>query len=113
MRAAIAGGMVTVTAILVSCAPSPPPAVAPRPDGAASACTDPMYQALKETHPDSLSDRSWQRLQDLERMCEEQREAEPDPKGIDGMHHDRWRTWAPAMLAMGVVMMAMTVFAVP
>ena len=34
-----------------------------------SPCADSTYVQLKRTHPDSLSDRAWQRLQSLERAC--------------------------------------------
>jgi hypothetical protein len=32
-------------------------------------CTDSVHVGLKQQHPDSLSEREWQRLQDLEREC--------------------------------------------
>ena len=43
-----------------------------------SPCVDSTYVQLKRTHPDSLSDRAWQRLQSLEHACVASRGQSPE-----------------------------------
>jgi hypothetical protein len=77
-------------------------------------CTDPLYLRLKATAPDSLSEREWTRLQDLERACVSVRTAAAEHGGesgtMTGMKRNTW--WAmTALMAGGAVMwLAMAVW---
>ncbi len=69
-------------------------------------CRDSTYLRLKATAPDSLSEREFARLHDLERSCSEARMATHGR--MAGMHGSMWWMLAmPAMMAMGVLMWAM------
>lgn len=90
---------------LSACAPPPPTGHAPEP----SPCTDSLYVSLKRQHPDSLSERAWQRLEALDRECATARTqaAHADQGGMmaGGMHGGRkWgllgMVTVAAMLAM-------------
>lgn len=70
IRYVLRGGAVAGVALLAACAtqatsPETQPSVA----AASTACTDSSYARLQSLHPDSLSERQWQRLQTLDRQC--------------------------------------------
>ncbi len=70
-------------------------------------CTDPSLVELRAQHPDSLSEREWQRYQVLEHDCsvaraEVSRETRHGPR-------DNHRWWMWSGLAMTVMMIAMWV----
>ncbi len=67
---------------------------------------------LRAQHPDSLSERAWERLQKLEDDCERERRARPLPEATTG-HHGGWRGWAPLMMVLGTAMMVMMVLGIP
>lgn len=103
-RATVRAAGVLVLAFLAGCASSgtrgryaPEPAV----------CADSVYVQLRAQHPDSLSEREWQRFQGLERECTAARaEASPTVDGRAGVHRDRaW--WMASGLVMVVMMVAM------
>ena len=95
--------MISAAALFVAaCAPrqvvhqEPPP------------CTEPLYLRLKSAAPDSLSEREWTRLQDLERACHSARSSAEhrDAGGMMGMKRDTW--WAmTALMAGGAAMWLM------
>ncbi|HSL70894.1 MAG TPA: hypothetical protein VK864_11675 [Longimicrobiales bacterium] len=63
-------------------------------------CSDPLYIQLKVQPPDSLSEREWIRLQELEHACVSARAAsEPDrdPYQRTAVHGTRW------MIGLGVL----------
>ena len=62
-------------------------------------CTDSLYLQLKRVHPDSLSERAWQRLQSLQADCVSAR-AQPEHgrTGMMGMGSRR------GLLGMGILM---------
>ena len=102
--------LAAVAILLVSCATTPTPqshAMAP------VACSDSMYVQLSRQHPDSLSERSWQRLQSLERSCAAARAQTPSESGgmgMMGMDHGGRGLWT----GLGMVFaagMAITMFA--
>ena len=67
-------------------------------------CGDSLYVQLKRTHPDSLSERAWQRLQSLDRDCAATRTAEQmETSGMMGMGHARDGRW----MGMGLVALAL------
>ena len=69
-------------------------------------CGDSLYLQLKRTHPDSLSERAWQRLQSLERDCAAARtQAHAETSGMMGMGHGRGGRWM-GMGLVAVVLMA-------
>lgn len=82
---------------------SPPRQPAPEPE----ACREPLYLELKNEHPDSLSDRAWERLHQLEAECraEQTRQAE-EPSIVDGGYFGAW-LWMPAMMVFGGMMWLM------
>ncbi len=81
---------------------------APKP----AACTDSLYVRLARQHPDSLSDRAWQRLQTLDGACERARTqpaSDMGGMGMMGMGHGEGRAWtilAPlVVLSMALAML--------
>ena len=94
----------TLALFLGACASAP---AAPPPAAGADACREPVYLELKGEHPDSLSERAWERLQQLEAACqaEETRQAER-PAVVDRGHHGAW-LWMPAMMVLGGMMWLM------
>lgn len=68
-------------------------------------CSDAIYLELKAEPPDSLSEREWTRLQELERACATTRgTAEPaDRGGMMGMGRRSWVAMAVGVLAMGAM----------
>lgn len=93
--------------LLISCATTAPPrshAMEP------AACSDSLYVELSSQHPDSLSDRSWQRLQSLERACAAARAQKPSETGgmgMMGMDHGRGGLWTGfgMLVVVGMVIM--------
>ena len=62
-------------------------------------CSDSLYVELRRQHPDSLSEREWQRLQTLEQACAAVRtQRDGDMNGMMGMGSGRGLLW------MGLVM---------
>ena len=72
-------------------------------------CTDPLYLRLKVESPDSLSEREWIRLQDLERACVTARTAAQhggESGMMVGMGRNTW--WAmSAIMVVGAAMWLM------
>ena len=100
---------VATALVLSGCAPAASRAVhAAQP----SACSDSIYVHLSRQHPDSLSERSWQRLQSLDSACARARAAAPaDPHGTEmmgmGGSGKVWTLLAPIVVVGMAVMMAM------
>ena len=99
---------VATALVLSGCAPAASRAVhAAQP----AACTDSIYVHLSRQHPDSLSERSWQRLQSLDSACARARAAAPtDPHGTGmmGMGTGSGKVWtllAPIVVVGMAVMM--------
>ncbi len=79
--------------------PEPRPAV----------CADSVYLELAREHPDSLSDRAWERLQQLEAACDRRRAGSVDGAGaaVRADHHGNDWVWMPAMMGFGLIMWLM------
>lgn len=81
-----------------------------------AACADSLYVRLARQHPDSLSERAWQRLQSLDSTCARARaQAAGDTRGMGmmGMAHGQNRAWmilAPLIVAGMAVMMVAFAF---
>lgn len=86
-----------------------------------AACADSVYVQLGRQHPDSLSERAWQRLQNLDSACvraREQMAGEMQPSGMMGtgmmdMGHGQGRAWtilAPLLLLSMAAMMVILRF---
>ncbi len=91
--------------ILTGCAPAPSAAHPPEP----APCTDSVYVSLKRQHPDSLSERAWQRLQALDRECAAARAQTTHARdgGMMGMGHGGgWGLLGLATIVVMVVMMS-------
>lgn len=73
-------------------------------------CNDSIYVRLKSQHPDSLSERAWQRLQDLDRDCTTARTAaQMEMSGMMGMGHGRsWRRTGAGLVAVLLMVIMMT-----
>lgn len=72
-------------------------------------CSDSLYVQLKRQHPDSLSERAWQRLQALEQSCaaaRTQRNSD-EMNGMMGMGSSRGLLWMGLIMAVGVGMALM------
>ena len=96
--------------LLVSCATT---ATSRSPVPEPAACSDSVYAQLSHQHPDSLSERSWQRLQSLERACVAARAQTPSETGrmgMMGMAHGDGALWTGVGMLV-VVAMAITMFA--
>jgi hypothetical protein len=65
-RKFLRGAAVLTVALLAACAA---PATHSAAAAAPTPCGDSSYVRLRQQHPDSLSERSWQRLQTLDREC--------------------------------------------
>lgn len=97
--------------VLAACATTAPhTASAPQP----AACSDSLYVRLNHQQPDSLSERSWQRLQSLDSACVRARaHADYEARGTGmggmmGMGHGDGRVWTilmPLVIAGMVVAM--------
>lgn len=98
---ALLGALLTATACT-----APPPVE--RPEPRTDACSDAIYLELSREHPDSLSDRAWERLQQLEAACERGRSRTDNvDSAIHGSHHrDGW-IWMPTMMVLGTLMWLM------
>ncbi len=87
-----------------ACAPAMSSAREPVP------CRDSMYLRLKAVPPDSLSEREFQRLHDLEQSCAQARMAAHGGGmgAMGGMHGGAWWWLAmPAMMVVGALMWLM------
>ena len=98
----------TVAALLLTgCAGSQSMAHGPTP----AACSDSLYLRLSRQHPDSLSERAWQRYRSLDSACVRARaESARDTGGMGmmGMGHGKGEVWtilAPLFVAGMVVAM--------
>ena len=80
MRASSVATLLISVMVLASCATVPP-----RRTTAEDACADPMYVRLKAIHPDSLTEREFVRLRDLETACRTQQSAADQQHGSSGM----------------------------
>lgn len=69
------------------------------------ACADSSLVKLRAVHPDSLSEREWQRLQVLERNCSLARAQ--TARETPGRTHDHAMWWMGSGLAMALMMVAM------
>ena len=107
----IHGMLFAILALLVSgCATSSPrSAHGPAP----AACTDSLYVQLSRQHPDSMSERVWQRFQALDSACARARTQAVDASlgmGMMGMGHGGGRAWtilaALVMVGMATAMVA-------
>lgn len=72
-------------------------------------CTEPLYQRLKSAAPDSLSEREWTRLQDLELACQSARSSAAGHRAGGGMMGMEGHTWwaMTALMAGGAAMWLM------
>lgn len=79
-----------------------------RPEPRSTACADSIYVELSREHPDSLSDRAWERLQQLDEACarDRNRAEEMDLTAPVGHHRDTW-IWMPTMMVFGTLMWLM------
>ena len=95
----------TVLLFLGACASAPVPgSTVPEPE----ACRELVYLELKAEHPDSLSDRAWERLRQLDAECRADRSREPSrPDRVDADHHLGAWLWMPAMMVVGGMMWLM------
>ena len=76
--------VIALLALVTACAPPMRQVSAPQP----APCDDSLYIQLKRAHPDSLSERAWQRLQSLDRDCAAARtQAHAETSGMMGMGH--------------------------
>lgn len=75
-------------------------------------CSDSLYLQLKRQHPDSLSERAWERLQALERNCTAARtQRSSEMNGMMGMGSGRGFLWMGLLMVVGVGMaLAMSVW---
>lgn len=71
-------------------------------------CVDSVYVQLKREHPDSLSERAWQRLQSLDRDCAGARaQSHEETSGMMGMSHGRSGAWMGLGIVTVIVMAVM------
>lgn len=98
--------LLTTTALVSACAPAVP-AAADTPEPQYSACQNSGYLRLRAVEPDSLSEREWVRLQQLEDLCLAEwratagrADSAPEPARPARMHYARW-LWMPAMMVLG------------
>lgn len=106
LRTAATAGLATLLLTVTACAGTP----TDRPSRpVAPACTDSIYLELSQQHPDSLSDRAWARLQQLEATCQKQQADRPEGQAsvVDWDHHARGWLWMPAMMGFGLLMWLM------
>ena len=92
--------LLLVLGSLTACAPAMSGTREPVP------CRDSMYLRLKAVPPDSLSEREFQRLHDLEQSCAQARMTE-HRRGMGAMHGGWWMLVMPAMMAVGALMWVM------
>lgn len=112
IRALPLATLLSATILLTACGPAGPGTTGVQhPAPRAASCEDPVYLSLRAAEPDSLSEREWTRLHQLEELCMAERRAarEPvqqDPPHRAGMHDSRW-IWMPAMMVFGGLMWLM------
>lgn len=73
----------------------------------ARACDDPLYARLRSAEPDSMSDREWARLEQLDAACVAERTAAPGASADGhGSHTGMGRMWLvmPLMMLVGGLM---------
>lgn len=89
IRPFLRGSAVIGVALLAACAiPATSAETQPSATAASSVCTDSSYSRLQSYHPDSLSERQWQRLQTLDRECAAARvTARHDSHRTSGLSH--------------------------
>ena len=94
MRAFSLAAVLFSVVVLASCASAPAKHTASE-----DACADPMYIRLKAIHPDSLSEREFTRLRDLEAACHTQQSTMNQHRGSGSMMRGS-RGWLlmPAMM---------------
>lgn len=90
-----------VALLLAACASAPPRP--PHPDP----CSEPPYLRLKAEEPDSLSEREFVRLRDMDEACREYREQGAARRGANegrkGMMGGGWgRGWMSGLMALGL-----------
>ena len=73
--------------------------------GVPTPCADSTYRQLRSQHPDSLSERGWQRLQNLDRACATREES--SGTGTTDATHRGSRMWLGAAVMMVAMMVAM------
>ena len=70
-----------------------------------ASCSDSLYVQLKRQHPDSLSERAWERLRTLEQNCAAARtQRNGDMNGMMGMGSSRGLLWMGLVMVVGVGM---------
>lgn len=92
---------------LTACASAPSPPPEPNP------CTEPLYLRLKAAEPDSLSEREFERLRDMDQACREYRQQDAARQhtddGMMGMMGGRsgrwWMTGAMVVAVMAAMML--------
>ena len=100
LRYAVAAGLLAIIACVS-------PALRQAEIAQPAPCGDSVYVQLKRQNPDSLSERSWQRFQALDRECSVARVVS-QRLGDDGMHAgNRGWTWMGLGAGMMVMMAAM------
>ncbi len=100
-RIVILTGLVAAS---VACVPPSHNVSAPQ----SSPCDDSLYVRLKGQNPDSLSERSWQRLQSLDRDCAATRAPVPvEAGGMMGMGHGRGGRWTGVGIVAALLMVIM------
>lgn len=101
--------LLSMSAVLGACAPMASPAAGGHgPAPHATACEAPVYLRLRDAEPDSLSEREWARLQQLEELCILERRATAEatlPEQAPAQHGGGPRgagwLWMPAMMLLG------------
>lgn len=93
---------IVLTLLLAACASTPAAPAQPNP------CADSLYLRLRASDPDSLSERQFVRLRDLEQSCTEYRRQYAQSHGRRGgmMGRDAW-LWMPAMMLVVATMAIM------
>lgn len=103
--------MIASGLLLAGCA-RPSGSATPRPEPVA--CSDSLYVRLSAQHPDSLSEREWQRLQSLDSACAQSRHQAgtgghtAGMMGMEGGRGGAWLVLAPVLVgAMAAVMIVL------
>lgn len=95
------------TALIIGWACTTPTSAPEAPTPASSACADPLYLELRGEQPDSLSEREWERLQQMESACQIERTRATEGVSVDRDRHLEMWIWMPAMMAVGGLMWLM------
>lgn len=94
--------VILAAALLAGCAANQAHVQPPAP------CSDSLYVQLKREHPDSLSEREWQRLQSLDQACAVTRaQAHGQMTGMMGMGTGRGVLWMGLVMVVGSIMVLM------